>query len=69
MPGAARLPCALPAYLGSLLVDKLVTVSGWHLPLFVMANFVSSFFLVSRHAFMSMFHTWTVKRSSGLHHK
>ena len=46
-------------------LSVLVTVPPWHLPLFVMAHFVSSFFRGKRHAFMFMFHTQTVKRSSG----
>ena len=53
----------------SLLEDKVVTVTGWHLLLFVTGSFVSSFFLGRRHVFMSMFRTWTVKRSSGLRHR
>ena len=52
----------------SLPEEKLVTVTAWHLLLFVTANFVSSFFLGRRHAFTSMFHMWTVKQNFGLHH-
>lgn len=46
-----------------------VTVTAWHLLLFVTASFVSSFFLGRRHAFMFMFRTWTEKPSSGLRHR
>jgi hypothetical protein len=48
---------------------QLVTVLIWHLPLFVMASFASSFFLGKRLAFMFILRTWMVKRSSGLHRR
>lgn len=49
----------------TLIEDKLVTVTAWHLLLFVTANFVSSFFRGRRRVFMSMSRTRTGKRSFG----
>ncbi len=61
--------CVICDWCTSRPLSVLVTVTQWHLLLFVTAHFVSSSFRGRRHAFMSMSHTLTVKRSSGLHHR